>query len=113
MPRLEHLAKLRYIEQILMETLRIWPTAPAFALRPLQDTVIAGNYAVGKRDTLMVLVPVLHRDPKVWGDDVEAFRPERFAPEAPRSCRRTPGSRSATASARASGGRSRCRKRNC
>jgi cytochrome P450/NADPH-cytochrome P450 reductase len=82
MPRIEHLARLRYIEQILMETLRIWPTAPAFALKPLQDTVIAGKYAVSKRDTLMVLVPMLHRDPKVWGDDAEAFRPERFAPEA-------------------------------
>jgi cytochrome P450/NADPH-cytochrome P450 reductase len=82
MPRIEHLAKLRYIEQILMETLRIWPTAPAFALRPLADTVVAGKYAVTKRDTLMVLIPMLHRDPKVWGDDVEAFRPERFAPEA-------------------------------
>ncbi|MGZ8259006.1 MAG: bifunctional cytochrome P450/NADPH--P450 reductase [Caldimonas sp.] len=82
MPRIEHLARLRYIEQILMESLRIWPTAPAFALRPLGDTVIAGKYPVTKRDTLMVLTPVLHRDPKVWGDDVEAFRPERFAPEA-------------------------------
>ncbi len=30
----------------------------------------------------MVLMPMLHRDPTVWGDDVEAFRPERFAPEA-------------------------------
>jgi cytochrome P450/NADPH-cytochrome P450 reductase len=29
----------------------------------------------------MVLEPMLHRDPKVWGDDVEGFRPERFAPE--------------------------------
>jgi len=83
MPRIEHLAKLRYIEQILMETLRIWPTAPAFALRPLADTTIAGGkYAVSRRDTLMVLIPMLHRDPKVWGDDVEAFRPERFTPEA-------------------------------
>ncbi|MEO6747573.1 MAG: cytochrome P450 [Caldimonas sp.] len=83
MPRIEHLAKLRYIEQILMETLRIWPTAPAFALRPLADTTIAGGkYAVSRRDTLMVLIPMLHRDPKVWGDDPEAFRPERFTPEA-------------------------------
>ena len=44
--------------------------------------MIAGKYAVSRRDTLMVLIPMLHRDPKVWGDDVEAFRPERFAPEA-------------------------------
>jgi len=81
MPRIEHLAKLRYIEQILMETLRIWPTAPAFALKPYEDTLLAGRYALRKWDTVMVLVPMLHRDTKVWGNDVEAFRPERFEPD--------------------------------
>ena len=82
MPRLEHMGRLRYIEQVLMESLRIWPTAPAFQLRAREDTVIGGRYAIGRRDTLMVLTPMLHRDTQVWGDDVEAFRPERFAPEA-------------------------------
>lgn len=82
LPRVEHIARLKYIEQVLMETLRIWPTAPAFSLKPLQDTVIGGRYALTKRDTVMVLAPMLHRDTSVWGDDVESFRPERFAPEA-------------------------------
>ncbi|MEP7300380.1 MAG: cytochrome P450 [Caldimonas sp.] len=82
MPRLEHMGKLRYIEQILMESLRIWPTAPAFALRAREDTVLGGRYAISRRDTMMVLTPMLHRDTRVWGDDVEDFRPERFAAEA-------------------------------
>jgi cytochrome P450/NADPH-cytochrome P450 reductase len=83
LPRVEHLGKLRYVEQTLMESLRIWPTAPAFALRAKEDTTIGdGRYQVKASDTVMVLVPLLHRDPKVWGDDAEAFRPERFAPEA-------------------------------
>lgn len=81
MPRVEHLAQLRYIEQILMESLRVWPTASAFTVRPLEDTVLAGKYPLTTDDTVLVLEPMLHRDPKVWGDDVEAFRPERFAPE--------------------------------
>ncbi|HPG81030.1 MAG TPA: cytochrome P450 [Piscinibacter sp.] len=81
-PRVEHIAKLKYTEQVLMETLRIWPTAPAFALRSNDDTVIGGKYAITRADTLMVLAPTLHRDPKVWGDDAEEFRPERFEPEA-------------------------------
>ncbi|MCM3755272.1 cytochrome P450, partial [Bacillus licheniformis] len=80
-PRIEHLARLRYVEQILMETLRIWPTAPAFAVTPLADTTFGGKYAVSPDDIIMILTPMLHRDTSVWGDDVEALRPERFAPE--------------------------------
>ncbi|MFT3814661.1 MAG: cytochrome P450 [Acidovorax sp.] len=82
MPRVEHIGQLKYIEQVLMETLRVWPTAPAFQLKALEDTVIGGRYAITRRDTLTVLVPMLHRDTSVWGDDVESFRPERFTPEA-------------------------------
>ena len=81
MPRIEHLAQLRYIEQILMETLRLWPTAPAFAVKPAADTMLAGRYPLTARDTLLVLQPMLHRDPAVWGDDAEAFDPDRFATE--------------------------------
>ncbi len=81
MPRVEHLAQLRYIEQLLMETLRLWPTAPAFAVKPTEDTVLGGRYPLTARDTLLVLQPMLHRDPAVWGDDAETFEPDRFAPE--------------------------------
>ncbi len=81
MPRVEHLAKLRYIEQVLMETLRLWPTAPAFAVKPGANTLLAGRYPLTPQDTLLVLQPMLHRDPAVWGDDAETFDPDRFAPE--------------------------------
>lgn len=81
MPRVEHLAQLRYIEQILMESLRVWPTASVFTVGPHKDTVLAGKYPLTTRDAVMVLEPILHRDPKVWGEDADAFRPERFAPE--------------------------------
>ena len=78
-PRVEDLAKLRYVEQILQETLRLWPTAPAFSVAAKEATTIGGRYPVSPEDTLLVLIPTLHRDPKVW-DDPEAFRPERFDP---------------------------------
>lgn len=79
-PQVEDLSKLRYVEQILQESLRLWPTAPAFALAPKEPTTLAGRYQVTPEDTLFVLTPMLHRDPAVW-DEPEAFRPERFAPE--------------------------------
>ncbi|MBO1325544.1 cytochrome P450 [Acetobacter sp. TBRC 12305] len=76
MPRLD------YLEHILMESLRLWPTAPAFAVTPIAPTRLAGKYPVMPGDEILVLLPALHRDPLVWGDDVETFRPERFEREA-------------------------------
>jgi cytochrome P450/NADPH-cytochrome P450 reductase len=79
-PTAAHLARLKYIECVLNETLRLWPTAPAFAVTPRQPTTIGGRYDVTPGDILFVLLPMLHRDPAVW-DEPEAFRPERFESE--------------------------------
>ncbi len=78
-PTFPDLARLGYLDQILKETLRLWPTAPAFAVRPYEDTVLGGRYPVPAGRTLLVLTPQLHRDPAVWGPDPEAFDPDRFA----------------------------------
>jgi cytochrome P450/NADPH-cytochrome P450 reductase len=79
--RVEHLSQLRYVEQVLMETLRLWPTAPGFALSAKEDTTLAGRYKINKRDVVMVLSLALHRDSAVWGDDAEVFNPDRFDSE--------------------------------
>lgn len=81
-PRLDHLPRMRYLEQVLMETLRLWPTAPAYAVSAREDTVIGGRWPIAESIVLLVLIPMLHRDTTAWGPDVEAFRPERFAPDA-------------------------------
>jgi len=73
---------LRYVSQVLKEALRLWPTAPAFNRHPYESTVLGGKYQIDKQNALTVLTPMLHRDPTIWGDDVEAFDPERFTPEA-------------------------------
>ncbi|MBC7798853.1 MAG: cytochrome P450, partial [Pyrinomonadaceae bacterium] len=73
--------QLTYITQILKETLRLYPTAPAFALYPLEDTVIGGKFKVKKSHTVSVLLPTLHRDKKIWGDNPELFNPDNFTPE--------------------------------
>lgn len=76
-PRLEHLPRLEYVEQVLKETLRLWPTAPVFSLHARVPTTVCG-YTFCPDTALKVLIPMLHRDPDVWGSDAEAFRPERF-----------------------------------
>ncbi len=65
LPRVQDLVKLNYLEQILKETLHLWPTAPATGVRPFAKTVIGGKYEVTPDDTVMILLPMLRRDPAV------------------------------------------------
>jgi cytochrome P450/NADPH-cytochrome P450 reductase len=82
LPTNTQIHQLHYITQILEETLRLWPTAPAFSLYPRKDEeVIGGKYLVNKQQDITVLIPTLHRDPSVWGDDADVFDPDRFFPE--------------------------------
>jgi cytochrome P450/NADPH-cytochrome P450 reductase len=83
LPTYEQVHRLRYITQILNESLRLWPTAPGFSRHPYEDTVIGGKYQAPKGTAFLVLLPMLHRDPTAWGDDAETFNPDRFGPENP------------------------------
>ena len=80
-PEHAHLARLEVIERVLKETLRLWPTAPGFNLAPYEETVIGGRYRIRKDQTMLVSLPALHRDSRVWRDP-ESFDIDRFLPEA-------------------------------
>jgi cytochrome P450 len=83
-PTFEQVSKFRHIRRVLDETLRLWPTAPAFTRSPNADTVIGGRYRMRTIDWATVLIPLVHRDRSVWGQDAEEFRPGRFRPESSR-----------------------------
>ncbi|MFO6496420.1 MULTISPECIES: bifunctional cytochrome P450/NADPH--P450 reductase [Bacillus] len=77
-PSYQQVQKLKYIRMILNESIRLWPTAPSFSLYAKEETVIGGKYLIPKGQVVSVLLPKLHRDQSVWGEDAENFRPERF-----------------------------------
>ncbi|MFE9774752.1 cytochrome P450 [Streptomyces sp. NPDC005931] len=84
-PAYEQVARLRYVRRVLDESLRLWPTAPAFAREAREDTVLAGEHPMRRGAWTLVLTPMLHRDPDVWGPDAERFDPDRFDTRAVRS----------------------------
>ncbi|MFI9834151.1 cytochrome P450 [Streptomyces sp. NPDC051913] len=84
-PGYDQVAKLRHVRRVLDESLRLWPTAPAFAREAVEDTVLAGEHPMRRGAWTLVLTPMLHRDPEVWGADAERFDPDRFDPKAVRN----------------------------
>ncbi len=80
-PTAQQVNRLIYIGQILKESLRLWPTAPAFGLYPYQNETIGTKYKLRKRTFVTVLTAMLHRDKSVWGPQAEVFNPDNFAPE--------------------------------
>ena len=84
----EHMSKIPYITACLRETLRLHPTAPGFSVLPNESDPTKYPIYVGKEryevqydQALGIFLPRLHRDPEVYGEDAEAFRPERMLDE--------------------------------
>lgn len=84
-PGYDQVAKLRYVRRVLDESLRLWPTAPAYAREATRDTELAGVHPMRRGAWALILTPMLHRDPEVWGADAERFDPDRFDAKAVRS----------------------------
>lgn len=78
----EHMSKLPYITAILRETLRLTPTAPAFSITAKGESeVLGGRYHVKKGENIVVVLPKVHLDPAVYGDDAKEWKPERMLDE--------------------------------
>jgi len=81
-PTAADLPSLEAVNRTLQETLRLYPVAPVLMTRRSQRPIALGGWQLPARTMFIVPVWLLHRDPR-WFPEPEAFRPERFAPEAP------------------------------
>ncbi len=81
-PTIKQVNQLTYINQILSEALRLWPTAPALGIAPYEDEIVGGKYKLKKGTFVTVLSLMLHRDKSVWGENADTFDPENFSREA-------------------------------
>ncbi|XP_043708118.1 cytochrome P450 81Q32-like isoform X2 [Telopea speciosissima] len=76
----QHLAKMKYLQCVINETLRLFPPAPLLVPHESSKDCTVGGYDVLGGTILIVNIWSIHRDPKLW-DDPTSFKPERFINE--------------------------------
>ena len=79
-PGFDDLGQLAYARAVFAESMRLYPPAWSVGRQAACDTELGGR-ALSKGTTILFAPLHLHRDARFW-DDPDAFRPERFLPEA-------------------------------
>lgn len=74
----EHIERLALVQQLLKESMRLYPPVPLMARQATEDTEIGG---IALRRGMSVVMPIyiIHRHTRRWRDP-DAFDPERFSP---------------------------------
>ncbi|CAN0865226.1 Glucan endo-1,3-beta-glucosidase 8 [Linum grandiflorum] len=79
-PHVDGISKLKIMGMIINETLRLYPPIPALGVRTIaKDDVKLGKLTLDAGIRLQIPILCLHRDPKIWGEDANLFKPERFS----------------------------------
>ncbi|VAI93425.1 unnamed protein product [Triticum turgidum subsp. durum] len=77
-PDSEGINRLKVVTMILYEVLRLYPPILLLGQEAYKETELGGvTYPAGV--TFALPIVCIHHDPDVWGEDVDEFKPERFA----------------------------------
>ncbi|KAK7718990.1 hypothetical protein SLS63_010313 [Diaporthe eres] len=75
---LAHVSKLKYLDAVIRETLRLSAPIWAFGREPQKDEVLGGKYLIKKDEQIVCVLSKSQKDPEVWGPDADEFIPERM-----------------------------------
>ncbi|KAA0186576.1 Cytochrome P450 CYP361C1 [Hyalella azteca] len=74
----EHVSEMKLLDQILSESLRLYPPVVTFIIREASEDTQVGSVTIPKNTGILIPIWDIHRDPKHWPDP-EKFDPSRFS----------------------------------
>ncbi|KAJ4975652.1 hypothetical protein NE237_000758 [Protea cynaroides] len=77
-PNFDGLSHLKIVTMILYEVLRLYPPV-LFLNRRTYKNIKLGEISLPPGIEVMLPTVLIHHDHELWGEDVEEFKPERFA----------------------------------
>ncbi|XP_075228426.1 cytochrome P450 4C1-like isoform X3 [Lycorma delicatula] len=80
-PGLQDLKSMKYLEHVVEETLRLYPSVPYIGRQMTEDFQLTPEYIIPKGCSVNLFLYKLLRDPELFPDP-EVFNPDRFLPEA-------------------------------
>ncbi|KYM98168.1 Cytochrome P450 4g15 [Cyphomyrmex costatus] len=73
--------EMKYLERVILETLRLFPPVPLIARHLNQDVkIVTGDYVLPKSSTVMIIQFITHRLEKYYPNPT-VFNPDNFLPE--------------------------------
>ncbi|XP_074310151.1 cytochrome P450 72A397-like [Silene latifolia] len=79
LPDVDGVNHLKSVTMILYEVLRLYPPVLSISRRINDQDTMLGNLCVPESGMVSLSIYQVHHDPKLWGDDVNEFKPDRFS----------------------------------
>ncbi|KAL0840546.1 hypothetical protein ABMA28_015764 [Loxostege sticticalis] len=77
----EDLLKMKYLDRVVKETMRLYPPVPMIIRKVEQDLKLPSGHLLPAGAIVAIQIWGVHHDAKYWGPTVEEFDPDRFLPE--------------------------------
>ncbi|KAH9779510.1 cytochrome P450 72A15 [Citrus sinensis] len=77
-PDFDGLNRLKIVQMIFYEVLRLYPPLPVLSRYVEKETKI-GDLILPAESVIALQTLLVHHDKKLWGDDAKEFKPERFS----------------------------------